>query len=76
MEKTDKKGSSSKEDKCKKHIFFKQKTTYEVPQRLVGSEMGIRDRGSRTWAGDQKLELGPKYLGPGPSTCPKHPAQS
>ena len=28
-----------------KKIFFKQKTAYEIPLRLVGSEMCIRDRG-------------------------------
>ena len=27
-----------------KKIFFKQKTAYEIPLRLVGSEMCIRDR--------------------------------
>ena len=29
-------------------FFFKQKTAYEVPLRLVGSEMCIRDRSSST----------------------------
>ena len=33
-------------------FFFKQKTAYEIPLRLVGSEMCIRDRG-RTMNKDQ-----------------------
>ena len=28
----------------KKRFFFKQKTAYEIHERLVGSEMCIRDR--------------------------------
>ena len=29
-------------------VFFKQKTAYEIHERLVGSEMCIRDRNQRT----------------------------
>ncbi|VDG23345.1 preprotein translocase subunit SecG [Lactobacillus plantarum JDM1] [Lactiplantibacillus mudanjiangensis] len=33
-------------------FFFKQKTAYEIPLRLVGSEMCIRDRSSLTGGAD------------------------
>src|SRR5680860_1925229 len=41
---------------CCFFFFFKQKTAYEIGVRLVGSEMCIRDRWERVWAGPRDHE--------------------